>query len=326
MSRLRTGSLFAAMLFFAVTIFAALNFERIQDAITYHQYEPTSAIAALADDSGMSERGRFLFYTSQPSLESSDTFSQKCGKKEITTAILGCYDGQRIYVYDITDERIAGIRPTTAAHEMLHAAYRRLDDAERRMVNQLLEAEYDKLKDDKELSGRMAFYARTQPGERENELHSIIGTEVAVISDELEEYYARYFSDRSMVIAQRQQYFSVFEQLRNRAEVLNARTGSLDEQIKSDREAYSAESADLQQAIDSLNFRARSGYFTSQDDFDSERQALVARNAALESLRVRLNDTISEYNQLVAELNGIAIETNELNKSIDSNVEPAPSP
>lgn len=325
MSKWRIGSFLATITFLGIVILAALNIERIQDTISYHRYEPSGDIAAFVDKTGMNEKGRFLFYASQPSLENATDFNTHCESREKTTAILGCYDGHRIYIYNVSDSRLEGIRSTTAAHEMLHAAYKRLSDSDRRMVNKLLEAEYQKLKNNEDLADRMAFYARTQPGERENELHSIIGTEIEDISDELEDYYSRYFSDRSKVVAERQKYFAVFEELRERADNINSQLDTLGKRISENRAAYSAQSASLQRDINSFNARAESGDFASQADFRRERQSLVVRSSTLESLRVSLNNDISKYNQLVNELDDIATETSDLNRSIDSNIEPAPS-
>lgn len=52
----------------------------------------------------------------------------------------------------------------------------------------MLEKEYRK-NSDAEFSKRMDYYKRNQPGEEYNELHSIIGTEFADISPQLEDYY-----------------------------------------------------------------------------------------------------------------------------------------
>lgn len=325
MSRGRIGSLLATILLAGLAVLALSNLQYIQDAASYHQYQPSSEITALADDAGMNERGRFLFYASQPSLEGAKSFDTYCGKTEKSTAILGCYNGRKIYIYDIKDPRLAGIRPTTAAHEMLHAAYARLSSSDREMVDRLLDREYETIKNDSQLADRMAFYDRTQPGEHMNELHSIIGTEKKEVSPELEEYYRRYFSDRSKVIAQHEQYYSLFAELRERADTLTGQIDTLRGTLERDRAAYDAQVAALQSSIAEFNSRAENGQFESQAAFARERQALFARSASLEDLRARINGVITEYNRLIEELNAIAIETEELNRSIDSNLAPAPS-
>ena len=325
LSKRRIGSLLASVVFFVAVIVAALNVQYIQDRALYHQYDPTSAVASLATDAGMSDHGTFLFYVSHPALQDAQTFNQQCEKRENSTAILGCYDGHRIYIYDITDPRLEGVRPTTAAHEMLHAAYRRLSAADKASVNALLDDEYEKFKDNEELAGRMAFYARTQPGERENELHSIIGTEIRDISPELEKHYSRYFSDRTKVVAQHEQYHSVFEGLRTKSEALNKKIDQLEEDIKNQTAAYTPQSSEVGDAIANFNARAQQGEFTSQSAFNQERQALMARSSELEGMRVDINQAISEYNALIAEVNSIALETDTLNRSMNSQLAPAPS-
>lgn len=325
MFKRRLGSFLFTIIFLGVAAFAVSNAQLIGDYARYYQYQPSETMASFVDKTGMSEHGEFLFYLSHPTLQGAETFNQLCDKRDSTAAVLGCYDGMNIYIYDITDPRLAGIRPTTAAHEMLHAAYSRLSPEDKRMVDGLLEAEYAKLKDDKELSSRMAFYATTQPGDRANELHSIIGTEIGKISSQLEDYYKRYFSDRSKVIAQHKQYHSLFEELSARADTLNSQMSQLSEAINNKKEMYAAQSSALQSDIADFNARAAGGGFNSQAEFSAERRALMARSASLDALRTEINNDINYYNSLVTELNSIAVETEALNRSIDSSLEPAPS-
>ncbi len=319
------GSFTLTALVLIAVIAALYNAQLIKDAVLYYQYSPDTTIASFVSTTGMSERGKFLFYASHPSLEEAAAFNAQCSNHEHPAAVLGCYKGDKIYIYNVVDVRLDGIRPTTAAHEMLHAAYARLSSTEKLRVNALLESEYEKLKDDADLSGRMDFYAVTQPGEHANELHSIIGTEIANISVELEEYYARYFSDRSKVIGQHQQYQALFIELNNRADTLSQQIDTLGEEIKEKRAAYDADASTMQRDIATFNRRAQQGGFESQTAFNRERQLLVARTASLETARDEINTAITNYNALVVELKEVALETETLNRSIDSKLEPAPS-
>ena len=325
MSKRRIGSLIATILFFAAITVAALNIQRIQDWALYQLYEPTAEVASLAIDSGMSDHGTFLFYASQPALQQAKEFNQQCEKREHSTAILGCYDGYRIYIYDIADPRLAGVRPTTAAHEMLHAGFRRLSDKDKEVVGALIDAEYEKLKNNEELASRMAFYERTQPGERQNELHSIIGTEVRDIHPELEAHYRRYFSDRTKVVSQHEQYYVLFKELQVRAETIKQELSNLKEYIDSQTVSYAAKLSELNSAIANFNARADRGEFESRSDFNRERQVLMARSAELRELQGAIEAAVQRYNTLVIELNGIATETDALNRSMDSQLAPAPS-
>jgi hypothetical protein len=319
----------AAIIAAAVSVLLALllfiNRQQIVDQLTVWQFRPTGEVQALADRSGMGDRGRFYFYASQPSLEAADQFNQKCDRKEEATAILGCYTAGRIYIYNVTNEMLDGIREVTAAHEMLHAAYERMSDGERSRINALVEDEYAKLRADSAFSERMAFYDRTEPGQRDNELHSIIGTEVADVSPMLEVHYKAYFNDRSKVVALHDKYASVFEQLQQQADTLSSQLTQLTDRIEKATSQYNADVARLNQDIESFNARANSGAFVSEVAFQNERAVLTDRAAQLESARTSVNGMIDEYNRLRDELISVAGQSDALNRSIDSSLAPAPS-
>ena len=174
---------------------AILNRQYIIDKYNAWEFKPSPEIAQIANDVGLNENGRFYYFASRPELDFAKEFNGECRSREQGNAILGCYKNQRIYIYNVNDERLNGLKEVTAAHEMLHAAYERLPESDKKAVNALLEKEYRK-NSDAEFSKRMDYYKRNQPGEEYNELHSIIGTEFADISPQLEDYYKRYFDNR----------------------------------------------------------------------------------------------------------------------------------
>ena len=315
----------AAVLSVLAALFLFINRQYVIDQVNVWQYKPTSDVMQLSERSGMNGQGQFYFYASSPSVESTQVFNDKCGRQEESTAILGCYTTQRIYIYDVKDAKLDGIREVTAAHEMLHAAYERMSDGERSKVNALLEAEYEKLKNDKDLSERMAFYARTEPGQRDNELHSVIGTEIASISPELETHYKKYFKDRQEVIALHDKYASVFLDLQRRSNELVSQLKSLGDSIEANTATYNADVGQLNRDIQSFNSRANNGGFTSQAQFNAERRDLEARTAELNNERQQINANVVQYNTLRQELASIASESEALNRSIDSSLAPAPS-
>lgn len=326
----RTSGYVAALIVILISIGATLlllvNRQMIIDHVSVWQYQPTSEITSFADRTAMSDHGKFLFFASRPSLEGTQAFNDKCSRTEKSTAILGCYDGTGvIYIYNVPNQKLDGIREVTSAHEMLHAAYNRLSDRERTKVDALVETEYAKLSNDAVFSARMAFYARTEPGERDNELHSIIGTEVASVSPELEQYYQQYFVNRSKVVALHTQYASVFASLQARGEELSAQLTALATSIETDTATYNQEVNQLNQDIASFNARASGGGFSSQSQFNSERAQLTSRASALESMRATINRQRDSYEVLRTELTSIASESEALNKSIDSSLAPAPS-
>lgn len=302
-----------------------LNRQVIIDQISVWQFQPTQEVANLATNASFNDNGRFVYYASQPSIESTQIFNDVCGRTEHSTAILGCYSAERIYIYNITNEKLNGIKEVTAAHEMLHAAYQRLSGSDKRTVDALLEVEYEKLKNDAKFAERMQFYARTEPGERENELHSIIGTEVSSVSPELEAYYGRYFTNRQAVIVLHGKYSAVFKELEAKTNELSASIKTLGAQIEADTSQYNTDVKALNQDIAAFNAKASGGSFDSQSQFNAERAVLFDRATTLDEKRKAIAAAIVVYDQQRKELESISSEAEALNRSIDSTLAPAPS-
>ena len=305
--------------------FVWLNQQYIIDSVIFWRFQPTSEIATIATRSQLTDTGKFMFYASQPTLEGRATFSDKCGSsKEESTAILGCYAANRIYLFDITDKRLDGIKEVTAAHEMLHAVYQRMSATDKQRLEELLENEYKKLQSEPEYAERMAFYARNEPGQRANELHSIIGTEVRSVSPELEAHYARYFTDRSAVVDLYDNYRQEFRSLQQQTTALGAQLDELSKQIELLTNRYRSDVAQLESDIQSFNERANSGGFSSQSQFASERASLVRKVNESDSQRSAINTRVETYNDLRTQYNEIATQTEELYESLDSSLTPTP--
>lgn len=318
-------SLVVLVLSIAAATFLFLNRQYIVDQLSVWQYKPSEGVMALAERASMNDHGEFYFYVAQPSIEAANAFNEKCAKKEESTAILGCYNGRNIYIYDVTDPRLDGIREVTAAHEMLHAAYDRLSDEDKTKISVLLETEYEKLRNNAEFAERMAFYARTEPGERANELHSIVGTEVTNISPELEKYYKKYFISRSELVALHEKYASVFLALQKRSDELSAQLDDIAAKIDTQSAAYNTAIDQLNGDIAAFNTKSTNGGFTSQAQFQLERNTLLARARQLEQNRSNVNTLITQYDQLRSELEAVASQSEALNRSINSSLAPAPS-
>jgi len=320
-----SSSFLISCILIAISVFFIFNKQSIVDQITVWQYKPSVEITALSDRAGMSDRGRFIFYASQPKLDSTSDFNKECDRIENDTSILGCYNGSRIYIYDVTDKKLDGVKEVTAVHETLHAVYSRLSDQEKDRINKLIETEYQKLKGDKDFAELMAFYARTEPGQRDNELHSIIGTEVSKINTELEKYYQTYFSDRQKIVLLNANYIGAFKTLKARDEELTKQLDDLYASLSADKTAYEADVITLNADINSFNTRASGGDFTSQSQFYYERAQLIQRSSNLDAIRSAINENIAKYDALLAEHNSIATESKKLYSSIDSTLAPAPS-
>jgi len=233
--------------------------------------------------------------------------------------VLGCYDGERIYVYRVTDERLAGTNEVTAAHEMLHAAYSRLSSSDRVALDVLIKDFVATLPADDPTVELVDGYP---PEQRRDEWHSRLGTEYAALTPELEEHYAQYFDDRSAVVALNEESTHRLRELEDRISGLVARIDELGARIDDESSDYDRRLDGLNADIDDFNRRADSGWFTSQAQFDAERARLVARSDALEEDRKALNDDVEEYNALVAQLEELDADYSDLYSSLDSTAPP----
>lgn len=329
MNRTKKTGIISTIIFCIVIIVLAvifiINRQRIIDQISVWQYNPSTEIESLAERAGMSDNGKFIFYASQPKLESTNEFNKVCNKVENSNSILGCFNSLHIYIYNVTDPKLEGVREVTASHETLHAAYVRLSNDEKTKINKLIEIEYEKLQSNKEFTELMAFYERTEPGERDNELHSLIGTEISSISPELENYYSKYFSDRQKVVTLNTKYISAFNDLKKRDDEITSKIDAAYASITSEQNEYSNAVKILDADINTFNNRASSGSFTSQSQFNYERSLLVDRSINIDDMREKINSEIVIYESLIEEHNSIASESEKLYNLIDSTLAPTPS-
>ncbi len=325
----RLGSVVAFVLsgiFIVAAIWLFLNRQQVLDQITVWGYEPTSQIQTIDQRVAFTDKGRFVFYATRPEVEDQQAFNTKCPRQEAGSPILGCYTTtDRIYIYDLTNNKLDGMEEVTAAHEMLHAVWYRTSAEEREKLTAQLEGAYQKL-DIPALTTRMEYYQRTEPGEFANELHSILGTEVASLGEPLESYYAQYF-DRGVVLGLHQQYSDVYLALHERADELFANMETLSNTIKTQSDQYESAANQLSSDINAFNARAQNGTFSSQAQFNAERAALIRRSNALEADRQALNASIETYNVYYNEYQEISKQVETLNASIDSysEIEQGPS-
>lgn len=308
-----------------LALVVAVNRQYIMDVAHFWAYKPSPVIESIANKSAFTDGGKFAFYVTRPEVQTGAEFNKHCDRKEQGTAILGCYVNDRIYIFDVTDERLDGIEEVTAAHEMLHAVYQRMSGDERAKIDKLIEMEYEKMKSDPDLADRMAFYARTEPGERNNELHSIIGTEVTTVHADLEAHYAKYMSDRKGIVKLYNGYNKLFAQLESQAGVLSETLDKLSAEIESGMGEYNSGIKRLNADIANFNQRASAGDFPSQSAFNNERSELQRRVTAINDLRTAINQKVDQYESTRQQYNNTVTESHTLYESIDSTLAPAPS-
>lgn len=285
-------------------------------------FKPGEEVKVIHDDLGLTSDGSDLFYSSSPVIEDGEQFNASCSSAERTAAILGCYYKRTIYIYNVTNTELVRAKDVSAAHEMLHAAYERLNIIDRSHVDSMLQVEYAKQKNNSELQKLMDYYKQAEPGALTNELHSILGTTIASLSPDLEAYYRRYFTDRQKIVAMNNAYSNVFTTIENRANELTAKVDVMQPQLKADLATYNTDITQLNEDISAFNSRAQNNYFTTQAAFNAAQRALTIRINDMNARRSDINTRVTEYNGYVAELKQLSVKVNELNSSINGIASP----
>lgn len=304
------GPLLSFCIFGAIII---VGIWKHQDAIDWWKmrgYVPTASVRQVTTDTTMTTYGRHLFYVNRPQLQTGTDFEINCNFGAEKTIILGCYhDGDSgIFLYNVTDTRLTGVVQTTAAHEMLHAAYARLDTKTRTRIDQLLNDYYAHSLKDARVKETVDQYKTLEPGQLTNEMHSIFATEVSSLTPELEAYYSRYFTNRQTVVAFSAQYEQEFTSRREQAARYDEQLSTLGKTIDTNESLLKTRRTDLEKQYADLSARRQSADPT-------------AYNASVEQYNVLLETTktdIADYNTIVEKRNALALEERNLVQSLTS--------
>lgn len=298
-----------------------LNTQTALDYYYSYTFKPSAEVINIANRVGFTDKATFYFKAAQPELNSANEFNRYCAKKDAESAVLGCYIGpQNLYIYDVKDERLAGVREVTTAHEVLHVTYDRLSATDKSNVDILVrEALPSVLAQKSELADRLKVYDKIEPGERANELHSILGTEVEDLPAELETYYAQYFKDRSIVVGFAKQYTKNFTDIKENQEQLVGELKELSTEINILTTTYNANIAELNDRVAAFNARAsRQGGFETQEEFNQVRAELMMQRQELDATRNSINAKSEYYNAKRDELQTLNVKVEELQSQLDS--------
>lgn len=298
------------------------SWQGVADWWQLRNYTPSVAVVQLADAASMVGRGRDMFYVSDPQIEGKDAFNKSCTSNASEHgSVLGCYSQRRIYIYDVNDPRLPGVKEVTAAHEMLHAAYERLDTATKNRIDSLLQAELNKRSGDAELQEVLDIYRKTEPGELLNEMHSILATEYNDLSPELNQYFSQYFTDRAKVVGLAQGYKGVFQ-------ASKARIAGFKQQLEALKNKIDANVAVLDQLKNTLDSENNRLAALRASDPDRYNQEVPGYNAKVDTYNRTARDTqslVNQYNAIVTKIDAEIAQQTELNNSLDSKHQPLPT-
>ena len=277
-------------------------------------YQPPAEIARLANTTTMTDTARRLFYVNRPTIETKKSALNLCKSSE-HTVILGCYvPSQGIFLQAVTDPRLQGVMEVTAAHEMLHVAYQRMSIFEQTQINKQLQTQLSKLQNSRILK-LVESYNRQDSRSVDNELHSILGTEVQDLGPELEEHYRNYFTDRSKIVAWSEQYEGVFTTLKEKAKTL---TRELETQ-KVELERLAAQVKQEGESIDSERSNLESSIAANpQSDYQFRISSFEDRVRSYNQLVIQLRTQSDAYNRSISESNSLTVEHNSLVDSLEN--------
>lgn len=304
----------------SLPLVAWLNRYAVYDWVRLRNYTPTPQIQALSETTTMTPSARRVFYANHPRIEPKDQLRADCQQNEFTI-VLGCYvAGQGIFLFDVSDPRLAGVEEITAAHEMLHAGYDRLSGKERERINRLLEEALAGVENQRILS-TIDQYRQKDPAIVPNELHSILGTEYRNLPVELEEYYKRYFFDRSAVVSISERYENEFTSRQAKVKSYDDQLKSLKAQIELTQTRLTSMANNIQEQRSRLNELATSDGAAYNAAVPGFNQLVDAYN----TLAASAQKTIDQHNKLVAERNALAGEINDLTQAIDTRPQGIPT-
>ena len=301
-----------------LTVVIILNRTWLVDWYHNISYQPSAEMAAIRDRIALTDQGTFLFNATTPELNEAETFNQICRDDESAVAVLGCYTAGIVHVYNITAPEFDGIREVTTAHELLHANWSRLSDAEQ---NELL-ADLNQVLEDNQatLADELATYSDTA---RNEELYVRAGTEILNLPTNLAQHYDQLFQNRAKIVDFYNNYIAVFDQTKARAETLERELTDLKAKIDSEIDSYELEAKNLEKDVADFNDCASTpNCFRIKSEFVTERSTLLSRQNSLSDLNDQINSLINAYNTKIEEYNQNAARSQELQSMINSNAAP----
>ena len=309
----------SALIIVFIGVFIYLNRIVIYDWLMAMSYRAPAEVTAVEDKIALTDRAKLIFAATHPSMESRVDFNENCNSHEKEISVLGCYSNGRIHVYNIQSAELNGILESTAAHELLHAAWERTDGGEKsRLTNYLMDV-YNDERYHELLADDLDTYDQKN---RVDELHSRIGTEIADLPEELEKHYARYFTNQDLVVDFYNNYITPFKELDEEIKALSAELESANAEIEQKSANYYTRAEQLLKEVDEFNVCANTaGCFSSNATFLARRNQLIAEQTNLDGVYDEVNSLVAHYNSLVAEYNAHVLRGEELEKVINSNAE-----
>lgn len=249
---------------------------------------------ALAQQAGMSKEGELVFLRANPQFATDSQMRSDCADNAAANnkngfIEQGCYvpnphnlSTGRIYIrqmpVNLYDQEIV-----TATYEMLHSVYFANTGSKLVMA---IEVNYNQVHNPV-LDAQVINFAKTEPGYRDLELFSLLGTEYSKLTPELEAFYAPYFSNRILTVDSYSRITDIFQNEQSQLKQLQATITSDD---SSANQAYAA----------SINWANAGNAYEDSYNYNIYKNYIAQENAAIN----QYNQLSQTYNTLVTEYNG----------------------
>lgn len=271
-----------------------------QDWVASWGYAPTEEVAELEEALDLTWRGQLIWAAVNPTLEEAEAFNEYCDSHDAEVSVLGCYapSEDKVYIYLITDETLKDANKSTAAHELLHAAWDRMTELEQVEVRGWLDELYESDREwfDEELS-------TYEDDEWTEEMYTRAATKRRELPAELEEHYGKYFEDRAQVVQYYENYQEPLNELNAELDERWAELDELDVAIEEERAEYIAAVDEYNGRVERFNICADTPGCFNETTFAWQRQQLTAEGDELDAWQEALNGRIRDYNQKLAEYN-----------------------
>lgn len=299
------------------TIMGLINFQKIRDWYILSSYKPPTIIQSLAREDTMTIYAKNLFYVNEPKLESKYSFAKNCPNSSSDAYVIGCYHSgdQGIFILNVQDRQLNGIVPVTAAYEMLHSAYARLNSLSKSKLKNEMWAFYRTHVNSPQIKQQMASYAATEPGAQSDELFSVLGTEVPNLSSYLVNQYKAYFTNRMKIVSMYEDYQAAFTTRLAQIKKDDIKLSTLKGQIKNIDNQINNLLISINSESQLLNNERAKGDYTAYNSGVSAYNNLVNQyNSLVNTVKIDIND----YNGVVSNRNSLVLEEQQLVKAITS--------
>ena len=301
-----------------ILVAAFLNRTFLRDLIVGATFSESAEISSIKTNLELTGGADVVFRATKPKLLKEDQFNNICRDDDAYISILGCYVNDEISLYDIKSSELNGIVESTAAHELLHAVWKRMDDGEKNRIGELLNAVYNDELYNKELKNELSNYSSD---ELLDELHSRVGTEIKNLPKELEEHYAKYFRNQDVVVKFYEKYNEIFKEIKKERDELESEMQNINTIIGQKAILYKEKNNSLSSRVLEFNQCAETpGCFTSTGEFYAKRSELLAEQAELNADYEEINVLIDDYNSLIKKYNANVLKEKNFDNIINSNV------